>query len=173
MGESHRLRPLQVGVTRQYRALMHARRRHQRLLQLMDGAEQQLPLRLAPEFQIGGHLIVARTAGVQLLAQIADPLDELAFDPGVDIFGIGLQDLIRIGLYLGQQGIERHFQSSLLLGAQHADLHQGPGPTDRAGDVLLGQAIVKPQGIIELLEPGIGCLTETSAPQRHGVLSKS
>ena len=67
---------------------------------------------------------------MQFLAQIPDPLDELAFHPGVDVLGIRLQDLLRIGLHFGQQAVQGHFQTGLFIGAQNADLYQRPGPTD-------------------------------------------
>ena len=69
VGVGDRLGTLQVGITRQYRGLVGTGGGHQPLLQGGDGTEQQLALRLAPELEVGGDLIVARAAGVQLLAK--------------------------------------------------------------------------------------------------------
>ena len=135
-----------------------------------DGAEQQLALRLAPEFQVGGDLIVARAAGVQLLAEIADGGDELALDPGVDIFGIRAQDLLGILLHRGEQHLHRLLQLCLLIGGQYAHLHQRFGPGHGALNILLRQAVIEPQRIVELLEPAIGSLTEASTPKCHTAL---
>ncbi|MNF87766.1 hypothetical protein D3C84_702420 [compost metagenome] len=170
VGEGDRLGPLQVGVTGQHRGLIGTSRGDQPLLQRSDGAEQQLALGLAPEFEVGGDLIVARAAGVQLLAQGADGIDELALDPGVDVFGIRAQDLLGILLHRGEQHLHRLLQLRLLIGGQDAHLDQGTGPGHGALDILLRQPVIEPQRIVELLEPAIGSLTEASTPKCHTAL---
>ncbi|CAI2041383.1 Uncharacterised protein [Serratia liquefaciens] len=102
MRESHRLRALQVGIPRHHRILIGFGGLHQRLLQLDDRLMQIADLLFAPQLQIGRDLIVAAAAGVQLLAQIADLLDQLLLHPAVDVFGIALDDCQRIGLDLRQ-----------------------------------------------------------------------
>lgn len=170
MGVSDRLGALQMGVTGQHGGLIGPGGGHQPLLQGGDGGGQQLALRLAPELEVGGDLIVARAAGVQLLAEIADRGDELALDPGVDVFGIRAEDLLGILLHRGEQHLHRLLQFCLLALGQHAHLDQGAGPGHGALDILLRQAVIEPQRIVELLEPAIGSLTEASTPKCHTAL---
>ncbi len=170
VGEGDWLGALQVGVARQHGSLIGTGRGDQPGLQGTDGSEQQLPLRLAPEFQIGGDLIVARAASMQLLAKIADGGDELTFDPGVNVFGIGIEDLMGILLHRGEQHFHRLLQLSLLGRGQYAHFHQRLGPGHGALDILLRQPVIEPQRIVELLEPAIGSLTEASTPKCHTAL---
>ncbi|MNK88119.1 hypothetical protein D3C87_1080730 [compost metagenome] len=170
VGEGDRLGTLQVGVTRQHCGLVGTGGSDQPLLQRRDGAEQQLTLRLAPELEVGGDLIVARAAGVQLLAQGADGIDELALDPGVDVFGIRAQDLLGILLHRSEQHLHRLLQFALLIAGQYTHLHQRLGPGHGALDILLRQPVIEPQRIVELLEPAIGSLTEASTPKCHTAL---
>ncbi len=170
MGVGDRLGPLQMGVARQHGGLIGAGGGHQPLLQGGDGAEQQLALGLAPEFEVGGDLIVARAAGVQLLAKIADGGDKLALDPGVDVFGVRAQDLLGILLHRGEQHFHRLLQFCLFALGQHTHLHQRFGPGHGALNILLRQPVIEPQRIVELLEPAIGSLTEASTPKCHTAL---
>src|ERR1043165_8418808 len=48
-----------------------------------DFGEAGVDLIAGPEAEVGGDLVVARAAGVELLAEVADGLDEFGFDPGV------------------------------------------------------------------------------------------
>ena len=170
VGVSDRLGPLQVGVTGQHRGLVGTGGGHQPLLQGGNGGEQQFTLCLAPELEVGGDLIVARATGVQLLAKGADGVDELALDPGVDVFGVRVQDLLGILLHGGEQHFHRLLQLDLLTLGQHAHLDQRFGPGHGALNILLRQTVVEPQRIVELLEPAIGSLTEASTPKCHTAL---
>ena len=133
-------------------------------------AEQQLALRLAPEFQIGGDLIVARAAGVQFLAEIADGGNQLALDPGVDIFGVRTQICWGSCCTEASKHLHRLLQLALLIGGQDSHLDQRFGPGHGALNILLRQPVIEPQRIVELLEPAIGSLTEASTPKCHTAL---
>ena len=170
VGIGDRLGALQMGVARQHGGLVGTGGGDQPLLQGCDGTQQQLTLGLAPEFEVGGDLIVARAAGVQLLAERPDGVDQLPFDPGVDVFGVRAQDLLGILLHGGEQYLHRLLQLALFTLGQHAHLDQRFGPGHGALNILLRQPVIEPQRIVELLEPAIGSLTEASTPKCHTAL---
>ena len=168
--EGHRLGALQVGVPRHYRVLILLGGLHQRALQLAVRREQFDNGIFAPQFKIGGDLVVTAAAGMQFLAQLAHFVDQLAFHPAVNIFGIAGEDLLRIGAHLFQQHVQRFFQLLLFSGTQNADRYQRFRPGDRANDILLRQTIVEAQRVVELFKPLICCLCKTPAPKCHNML---
>ncbi|MNH21682.1 hypothetical protein D3C79_815020 [compost metagenome] len=148
VGESDRLRALQVGITRHHRILIGFGSFHQRLLQLHDGLMQFADLLFAPQFQIGRDLIVTATAGMQLLAQIADFIDQLLLHPAVNIFRIAADNRLRVGLHLFQQHAQSLLKLLLLGCRQHVDGDQRFRPGHRANNVLFRQAIIKAQRVV-------------------------
>ena len=170
MRKGHRLRALQMGITRHHRVLVVLRRFHQRALQLTVSRQQLRDGIFTPQLQIGSDLVVTATAGVQLFTQLANFVDQFAFYPAVNIFGIALQNLLRIQTHFFQQIIERLFQLLLLLCGQHAHRHQRFGPGHRADDILFGQAVVEAQRVVELFEPLIRCLCKTPTPKCHNIV---
>ena len=100
--ERHRLGALQVGVPRHHRVLVLLGRLHQRALQLAVRRQQFDNGIFAPQFKIGSDLVVTAATGMQFLAQLAHFVDQFAFHPAVNIFGIAGEDLLRIGAHLFQ-----------------------------------------------------------------------
>ena len=167
VSKSHRLRTLQMGITRHYRILIGLRGFHQRALQLTVCRQQFSHGVFTPKLKIGSDLVVTATAGVQFFAQLADFIDKLPFHPAMDIFSIALQNLLRVCTHLFQQHAQSVFQLILFLLGQYANGDQRFRPGDRTDDILLSQAIVKAQRVIELFEPLIRCLSKTPAPKCH------
>ena len=168
--KGHRLRALQVGITRHHRVLIILCGLHKRGLQLTVSRQQLANGLFTPQLQVGGDLVVTATAGVQLFTQLADFVDQLAFHPAVNIFGIALQDLLRIQTHLFQQVVQRLFQLLLFVCGQYANGHQRFGPGHRADNILFGQAVVEAQRVVELFEPLIRCLCKTPTPKCHNIV---
>ncbi|MNZ93614.1 hypothetical protein D3C78_1126890 [compost metagenome] len=148
VGKGHRLRTLQVGISRHYRVLIGFGSFHQRLLQLHDGLMQFADLLFAPQFQIGRDLIVTATAGVQLFTEIADLVDQLLLHPAVNIFRIAADNRLRIGLHLFQQHAQSLLKLLLLGCRQYVDGDQRFRPGHRTHNVLFRQAIIEAQRIV-------------------------
>ncbi len=88
----------------------------------------------------------------------------------MNIFGIALEDLLRVQTHLFKQVIQRLFQLQLFVCGQHANGDQRFGPGHRADNILLGQAVVEAQRVVELFEPLIRCLCKTPTPKCHNML---
>ena len=95
MRDEHRLRRTEVRERRHQRV---ARRRGLRRQRVDDAGDRALEQRNAPpqvEPQIERHLLVARPAGVQTPAGVAEPLDEQPLDEAVHVL-VGAGDERRI-----------------------------------------------------------------------------
>ena len=112
---------------------------------------------------VGGHLVIARTPGVQFLARHADAARELRLDVHVHIFQrhgpleAPCHDVLADSLQPGDDVL--HF-----LRAQNADLAEHGGVGDGAIDVVVIQTLVEGHGSGEALDEGVGGLAESSAP---------
>ena len=95
--------------------------------------------RRGPEPQVGDHLIVAAAGGVQLAADVAEPLDQRLLDVHVDVFQLGAQRKLAL-LQLPADLPQCLLDLPALLGRQQADLGQHLGVGDRAGDVVCDTA---------------------------------
>ena len=170
MSERHRLRALQVSIARHDRVLISLRRLNQRALQLTIRRQQLHHGIFAPQLQVRCDLVITAAPGVQLFAQLANLVDQFTFYPAMNIFRIAFEDLLRISPYFFQQNVQRLFQLLLFISGQYAHRHQRFGPGNRANDILLRQAIVKAQRVVELFEPLIRCLSKTPTPKCHNML---
>ena len=107
---------------------------------------------------------------MQFFTKLADFINQLTFHPAMNIFGIALQDLLRINANLFQQSVQRLFQLQLFIDSQYADRYQRFRPGHRADNILFCQAVVKTQRVVELFEPLICCLCKTPTPKCHNLL---
>ena len=106
----------------------------QTLVELIEGVAH-------PELDIGDDLIVAAAAGVQLAADIAQTLDQGAFDVRVDVFELDGEREVA-ALDLGADGVEGRGDGLGLVGGRagrpRRACGRGPGwrgcRGDRAGD---------------------------------------
>ena len=88
--ERHRLRDLQVGEAGQDGLGVRRGDLDQRALQLGEQGGDQVDLVAQPEAHVGRDLVVARAAGVQALAGIADELDQARLDVQVHVLEVDL-----------------------------------------------------------------------------------
>ena len=136
VGKRGRLRTLQMGVARHDRIQIFAALFDQRLHECADHGDDLLDLLFHIHTHIKRNLIVARAAGVQTLARVADALGQQLLDVHVDVLVVerelhlavfdvfqnilqALDDLFRLVL----------FNDALL--AQHGRVR------DRTGDIFL------------------------------------
>ena len=100
VGPAHGLRPLAVRVARKNRVDAVCRFCDERATERGDGGVELIDGVQRPQPQIGGNLIVARAAGVQLARDGADFVVQQALHERVDVF-IGCTDRRAIGQFFG------------------------------------------------------------------------
>ena len=132
----------------------HARRR---ALQQRDAAAQIEP-------QIERHLLVARSAGVQAAAGVAEPLDQQPLDEAVDVF-VGAVDERRIGSAALEQIGERGFDLRALRRRAARPPRQRPRPRQAAGDVVFEQAAIETERRAEVERRRVGRGVEAARPE--------
>ena len=86
MRDEHRLRRPEMRERRHQRVAGRRRLRRQRVDDARDRALQQRNAPPQIEPQVERHLLVARSAGVQPPAGVAEALDEQPLDEAVDVF---------------------------------------------------------------------------------------
>ena len=162
--DEHRLRRTEVRERRHQRV---ARRRGLRGQRVDDAGDRALQQRDAPpqvEPQIERHLLVARAAGVQPAAGVAEPLDQQPLDEAVDVL-VGAGDERRIGPALLEDRGQRVFDLPRFLRRQHAGLRQRARPRHAAGHVVFEQAAIEAERRAELERRGVGRGVEAAGPQ--------
>ena len=145
--------------------MLRERTDHRRELFLQTGNP---PPEIEPEIQ--RDLLVARAAGVQPLAQIADALDELPLDECVHIF-VGTVD--ERGLAPASLENVRERRGHLLRFGRVEDAGAGEpfNPRKAARHIVFEETPVESKGRPELEGNGIGLAAETSGPEiRHRLL---
>ena len=169
MGEQHRLGRLDVGRAGQHGVPLALGEVHQRPLQADDPRDEPVHGPPGPQPEVGGHLVVARAAGVQLAAHAADALGEQRLEVHVDVLeGRIPGDRPRFDV-LAQPDQPALEDRDLVLGQQ-------PGSTepadvrDRARDIVQREHRVDLDGARELRHPRVRPLAEPTAPQPHGSL---
>ena len=168
VAELHRLGPLQVGVPGEVGIAGGIGAGEQHLLERQDrlGHLAQGALRVEP--QVGGDLVVAAAAGVDLAAGGTGDLGDPPFDGGVDVL-VGRAELEGAAGELLLHLVERGEDRRRLLTVEQAAPHQPAHVGARAGDVVGCEPLVVGQrdGVGEqLLGRSIG---EPAVPQRLAV----
>src|SRR5690606_26498129 len=122
-----------------------------------------------PQADVGGHLVVARAAGVQLLAGDADALGQARLDVHVHVFQVHAP-VEGAGLDLGLDLLQTVDDGVTFGHGQHAGLLQHGGMGDGAHDVVTVEALVEVDGGGETGDEGIDGLAEAAAPGLVGFL---
>ena len=123
-----------------------------------------------PQAHVGGHLVVARAAGVQPLAGVADELGQPRLDVQVHVLQRELP-LERAGLDLGADLRHAALDGGEVVGADDALRGEHLGVRQAAGDVGAPQALVEADAggvalhqlahrLGEQRGPGLGLLVE-------------
>jgi hypothetical protein len=132
--------------------------------QSLHFAVDQVDLVAQPQADVGGHLVVAGAAGVQLLAGDADLVGEARLDVHVHVFQRH-RPFEFTGLDLGADLIQTLDDGVALLAGEHAGFREHGGVGLGALDVLAVHAAVKADAGGERLHEGVGGLAEAAAPE--------
>ena len=167
--EQHGLRMLHVRIARQNDPVILLGGIHQHMTQLQVGLHELLGQCLDAQARIGRHLVVARTAGVQALARLADAARQFALNGHVDVLVVDIKGKVAsidILLNLGQTLGNR----LLVLGADDALCGQHLGMCLGTGDILLIEMLVDRQRCTELLRDLGHARLKTTTPKSHGTV---
>mmetsp|Transcript_3594 Transcript_3594/g.10220 ORF Transcript_3594/g.10220 Transcript_3594/m.10220 type:complete len:259 (-) Transcript_3594:46-822(-) len=114
-----------------------------------------------PKASVGGHLIIATTASVELTADGTDNLGKSALVGGMDVLIAGLFHKLAGGP-LGLDLLEARNQLRAFLVGDDTTFVDGLGIGNRPANVLGPHSLVKAQTFVELLHDGIGTALEAS-----------
>src|SRR5690606_37598454 len=103
-----------------------------------DLGQDQVDLVAQPQADVGGHLVVAAAAGVQLLAGDADAVGQAGLDVHVHVFQVDAP-VEGAGLDLALDGLQAVDDGVALGVGEYADLRQHGGVGDRTHDVVAVQ----------------------------------
>ena len=95
-----------------------------------------------PQPQVGGNLIVAAAAGVQLAADIADPLDQRPLDVHVNVFQL-LAEFELAGGDIPADLLQPGDDLVPLVVGEDADFGEHVGVGDGAADIVGGEPAVE------------------------------
>ncbi len=160
------MRPLEMRVAGKDGVLLALR-------EIEEGPHHPLQLGLAgdelprgPQPQVGGDLIVAASAGVQLLAELTDAGDELALDPTVDVLVARGGDRRGILQHRREDVLQSRHHRATLVGGENASPFERLRPRHRALDVLTHQCAVEHERIVEAAKEIVGLAFGPACPQR-------
>ncbi len=163
VAEGHRLCGLQVGEAGHDGFGFALGLFQQSLLQAGDLGQDQVDLVAQPEADVGGHLVVARASGVQLLAGDADAVGQARFDVHVHVFQVDAP-LEGAGLDLRLDFLQAALDRIALVGGQYARLGEHGGVGDGTHDVVPVEALVELDGGGEAGDEGVDGFAEAAAP---------
>ena len=161
---SHRLRGLQVGEARHDDVHLALRALHRDGDELPEVSAEEHELVSEPHAGVGGHLVVARSTGVELAGDWADELAEPSLVRGVDVLVAGLDDEGVRGPLFGNLAEPLDELVALVVG-DDARLRERLGVALAAADVLLRHPAVEGEGLVELLHERVDVLRESPAPE--------
>src|SRR5262249_46103099 len=101
--------------------------------------------------------------GVQLAADVAEALDESAFDMGVDVFELDREGELA-AINLSGDVVEGGDDLVRLVRREEADLGEHAGVGLTGADVVAVQAVVEADGLGERLDAVVGRAAEPAAP---------
>ena len=136
MGEDDGLRRLQVREAGHDRLHMVPRQRDQRGHHAGQPFVDGVDAVAQPQADVRRHLVVARPAGVQLLAGVADERRQAVLDVHVDILERRVPCKLA-GVDFGADGRQAIDDGAMVLGVEGADLEQHVGVGDGALDVVV------------------------------------
>jgi hypothetical protein len=139
----------------------------QRDLDRGDGGHQLAGGRTEVEPEVGGHLVVAGTAGAQLAAQGAQPLDQPALERRVHVLVCRGRQEGPVG-HVGGQAVERAQQRGELTVVEQPGPTQHPGVRARAGEVVRREPPVEVDRAGQGGQRLGGTTREAAAPEPHG-----
>ncbi len=116
---------------------------------------------------IGGHLIIPAAAGMQFLAGDADAVGQPGFDVHVHVFQAD-GPLEATGLDVFLHAFQAVDDLVALGVSQHTHFRQHGGMGDRAGNIMVIQALIKTHRGGEAFNKGIGRLAEAATPGFFG-----
>ena len=169
VAEGHRLGGLQMGEAGHDHRGMLLGLIQQAALQALQFGNDDVDLLAQPQADVGGDLIIARTAGVQLLAGNADALGQPRLDVHVHIFQIH-PPIELSGLDFALDRPQPVDDAVAFAVAEHANLRQHGGMGDGALNVMLVQALVEIDRGSETGDEGVHRFAETAAPGLIGSL---
>ena len=170
VGDQHRLRPPQVRVRRHDRIARGHRLIAEHLNQRFDRLLQQRHAALEIQPQIQRHLLVARAAGVQPPAGLADSRHQLPLDERVHVLvvfrGVGIEEgRIRAS---GENLIERALDRGDFRRRQHARRVNRFSPRHAARHVVFEEPAIEPERCAEREQGGVRSALESTRPEmRH------
>ena len=123
------------------------------------------------EAEVERHLLVPRPAGVQPLPGVADALDQLALDEGMDVLvrpvderGVAAAPVADL-----DEGVP---DCGRVPGRQHAGAGEGLRPREAPGDVILEQPPVERERRLEREDLLVGGAVEPAGPQVSHAMRK-
>ena len=126
-------------------------------------AVDRVDRRAQVQAHVGRDLVVARTAGVQALAGVADQLGQPLLDVEVHVLEVDRPGE-RAGADLGEDLRHAALDVGEVLGGQHADRVQHARVRERAVDVELGQSLVEVDRCGVALDELVDRLAEAAGP---------
>ena len=135
--------------------------RAQLLLQQRNAAAQIQP-------QVERHLLVARAAGVQAPAGVADARDELALDEAVHVLVVAARPTPDPARPCSRIAVSAVGDRRGVVGVEHAGTRQRLGPREAAGDVVFEEPAIERKRDAEIERRGIGSRIEAAGPEMLG-----
>ena len=163
VGQGQGLGPLQMGVAGHQGVGVGLGLGQQGALEAQQGPIDGIDPIPQPEAHIGAHLVIATAAGVQLLAQGTQQLDQAPLHGEVHVLGLDAR-LELTGGHLRTHLLEALLQADGLLKADHAADPEHAGMGDGAIEILLQQGNIETDRGIEPLDRRMEPLIEAVAP---------
>jgi hypothetical protein len=119
-----------------------------------------------PEAKVRRDLVVAASAGVQALAEIAEPRDQFPLDEGVDVLVAGRPQPRRIRGDRLADRLDRLLQREAVGVPEDPGPLEGPGPCRGGVEILREQAAVDRKRVVEEREELVHAPVEAARPER-------